>query len=137
MSKTKTSTAAWLVLILLLVIPALCCIGGRSKQSSPPAPVTSSETSNTTDPKDLDNPQGRQKIANGFHQMAIESGKSTVFDTEGPDKKTMSVESETMRQADCSALVSSDWSKTMTSVGFTKVVCRNTTSDNQWSYLLP
>lgn len=123
-------------LIAVFILSMLCGIACSSKSTTYKYSKPSPDVIVGDESKNLNSSQKRQTIANGFRQMAIESGKSTVFDTEGIEKKTMSVTSNTMEQSDCSALVKSDWSKTMTSVGFEKIICRNTSSSKEWSYTL-
>ncbi len=137
----KTTPFTWFVLVVILAVPILCCLSTSNKTTSTSSEYATAATpinppKNSKDPKDYNNPAGRKIFINGFKQMAIENGSSEViFDTEGIENKILSIQSRLIERNDCSKFVS-DWSKMMANVGFNKVVCRNSNSREQWSYVL-
>ena len=132
----KTSPFTWFVLVVILAIPILCCLSSSNKNTTSDYSTATTTTNSSKDPKDYNNPSGRKTFANGFQQMAIDSGKSTIFDTEGIDGTTLSIKSSILERSDCLGFVTSDWAKSAASVGFNKVTCRNNVSNEQWSYTL-
>jgi len=71
-----------------------------------------------------------------MQQMAIEGGKGTLIDTEGIENKTLSIKSSNVEQRDCLLVATGDYGKSAASIGFDKLICRNSISDERWSYTL-
>lgn len=95
-----------------------------------------SSTSQTNEQKIPNNPAGRQIVVDGLKQMAIESGKSILYDKEGIEDKTLSIKSNNLESIDCLRFAISDYGTFAASKGFNKVICRNSMSDEQWSHNL-
>ena len=128
-----------------MATPILCCLGSYNKtptsdysisNSNSSAYRTNSSESRTNNTKILNSPSGRQIVVDGLKQMAIESGKSILYDKEGIEGKTLSIESNNLESIDCLRFSESDYGKFAASKGFDKVICRNNRSDKQWSYIL-
>lgn len=129
----KTSPFTWFVLVIILIVPVLCCVGSLGNKSSS---VNNISSTSQADPKDFNNPSGRQTYANGLRQMAIENGKATLFETEGVDKKTLVIKADNIEKSDCMQMYLNDYGKGAAGIGFEKLVCHKTSNGNQWTFPL-